>query len=134
MFLAAVLANRASIMLIKAGEKVGRLNYEELMADSFGTWGIHTFSLFAGVLAFGSMSAYLIIVGDVVPSILLASGYTTGALSDRSSVIVIFGIFFILPLSLLKDMSMLSYTSFASILSDLILTLIILFTATGEAR
>lgn len=132
--LAAALNFKSTTMLITAGEKVGRLNYEELMAESFGNAGIHTFSLFAGVLAFGAMSAYLVIVGDTIPQILQASGITTGAFADRASVIGIFGIFCILPVSLLKDLSKLAYTSCISVLADLLLTVIVLATASGEAR
>lgn len=132
--LAAVLNFKSTTMLINAGEKVGRLNYEELMAESFGNAGIHAFSLFAGVLAYGAMSAYLVIVGDTIPEILQASGITTGALADRASVIGIVGIFCILPLSLLRDLSKLSYTSCISVFADLLLTIIVLAAASGEVR
>ena len=132
--LAALLNLKSTTMLIAAGEKVGRLNYEELMSESFGNAGIYAFSLFAGVLAFGAMSAYLVIVGDTVPEILQASGVTTGAFADRASVIGIFGVFCILPVSLLKDLSKLSYTSCISVVADLLLTIIVLSTASGEAR
>ena len=134
MCLAAALTFQSTTMLINAGEKIGRLNYEELMADIFGNTGIYFVSLFVGVLAFGAMSAYLVIVGDTVPEIVLASGSTTGAFADRTSVILLFGIFCMLPVSLLKDMSKLSYTSFVSILADVLLTLIVLFAGSEEAR
>lgn len=134
MCLAAFLNIQSSTMLIAIGEKTGRLNYEELMADVFGNAGIYFLSLFVGVLAFGAMAAYLVIVGDTVPEILLASGSTTGAFADRTSVILLFGIFCMLPVSLLKDMSKLSYTSFISILADVLLTLIVLSAGAAEAR
>eukprot|EP00903_Cladosiphon_okamuranus_P007722 g7482.t1 len=132
--LGAALNYKSTTMLITAGEKVGRLNYEELMAESFGNAGIHAFCLFAGVHAFGAMSAYLVIVGDTIPEMLQASGVTTGAFADRHSVIAIFGIFCMLPVSLLKDLSRLSYTSCISVLADLLLTIIVIATASGEAR
>ncbi|CAM9420529.1 unnamed protein product [Laminaria digitata] len=134
MCLAAFLTIHSSTMLIVVGEKTGRLNYEELMADVFGNAGIYFFGLFAGVLAFGAMAAYLVIVGDTVPEILLASGSTTGAFADRTSVILLFGIFCMLPVSLLKDLSKLSFTSFVSVLADVLLTLIVLFSGSEEAR
>lgn len=134
MGLAGFLTTRSTNMLIAVGEKTGRLNYEELMADVFGNAGIHAFSFFAGVLTFGAMSAYLIIVGDTIPQILLHSGVTTGALANRESVIVIFGIFGVLPVSLLKDLSKLSYTSGISVLADLLLVFIVVFAGSSEAR
>lgn len=45
-----------------------------------------------------------------------------------------FGIFVVLPLSLLKDLSKLAYTSGISVLADVFLTLIVLFAGAGEAR
>lgn len=69
MCLAAFLTNRSTNMLIAVGEKSGRLNYEELMADVFGNLGIYVFSGFVVVLAFGAASAYLIIVGDTIPEV-----------------------------------------------------------------
>lgn len=134
MCLAAFLTSRSTNMLIAAGEKSNRLNYEELMADVFGNAGIYAFSLFAGVLAFGAMAAYLIIVGDTIPEILQHHGVTTGAFASRSSVIVIFGIFGVLPVSLLKDLSKLSYTSGISVLADLLLIFIVIFAGSAEAR
>ncbi|CAN0002186.1 unnamed protein product [Ectocarpus sp. 4 AP-2014] len=132
--LAALLNVKSTTMLITAGEKVGRLNYEELMEVFFGSAGTHVFTLFAGVLAFGAMSAYLIIVGDTVPMIAHASGIDTGALADRASVIGIVGVFCMLPLSLLKDLSKLAYTSCLSVLADVLLTVIVLVAASGAAR
>lgn len=132
MFLAAFFTSQSTNMLIAAGEKAGRLNYEELMAEVFGNAGIHAFSIFAGVLAFGAMTAYLIIVGDTVPLIL--EGSTGDTIATRQAVITIFGVLLVLPLSLLKDLSKLSCTSFISVVADTILTLIVIFAAPGEAR
>ncbi|CAM9603458.1 unnamed protein product [Scytosiphon promiscuus] len=131
--LAAFLTNRATNMLIVAGEKAGRLNYEELMAEAFGTVGLHCFSFFVVLLAFGAMSAYLIIVGDTIPSVAEATGVSSGPFIDRHAVIFLFGIFAALPLSLLKDLSKLAYTSGVSVLADVLLTIIVLFAATNEA-
>lgn len=134
LILAALLTNQSTYMLIAAGLKTGRLNYEEMMEDLFGRWGVYAYCIFAGVLSFGAMSAYLIIVGDTIPAVVNASGSTTPAFTDRSSVILLFGIFCALPLSLLKDLSKLSYTSFVSVLADLLLTFIVIFAGSKEAR
>lgn len=69
MFLAAYLNARATNMLIATGEKTGRLNYEELMAHAFGNAGMYVYSFFVVVLAFGAMSAYLVIVADTIPEV-----------------------------------------------------------------
>ncbi|CBN75648.1 conserved unknown protein [Ectocarpus siliculosus] len=131
--LAAFLTNRSTNMLIAAGEKIGRLNYEELMADSFGNAGVYLYSFFVVLLGYGAMSAYLIIVADTIPAIAEASGTTNGPFADRHAVIFMFGIFVVLPLSLLKDLSKLAYTSGISVLADVFLTLIVFFAGAGEA-
>lgn len=132
----AYLSFQSSVMLISAGETKGRLNYEELVADVFGNAGTHAFCLFVGILGFGAMCAYLIIAGDTVSNIVLASGAASASsyFSDRSSVVLIFGIVCALPLSLLRDMSNLSHVSSASIVADVLLALIVVFAGPREAR
>lgn len=132
--LAAFLTFQATTMLINAGEKTGRLNYEELVAAVFGKTGSYAFCFFAGVFAFGAMSAYLVVVGDTIPQVLFAAGLTDGTLAERNWVIFVVGAFFILPVSLLRDLSKLSFTSFVSVLSDLVLTFIVIIAGPGEAR
>lgn len=136
MFVFAYLSFQSSVMLISAGETKGRLNYEELVEDIFGNVGTHAFCLFVGILGFGSMCAYLIIAGDTVSNIVLASGAASASsyFSHRSSVVLIFGIVCALPLSLLRDMSNLSHISSASITADVLLALIIVFAGPREAR
>lgn len=85
MCLAAFLTNRSTNMLVAVGEKSGRLNYEELMADVFGNLGIHVFSIFVVVLAFGSASAYLIIVGDTIPEVVKVHIHAEGTRSPPGS-------------------------------------------------
>lgn len=131
---AALLTYKSTTMLINAGEKTGRLNYEELIASLFGNAGSYLFCFFAGVLAFGAMTAYLIVVGDTIPEILFAAGVMGRTLADRNWTIVVVGFFCVLPLCLLKDLGKLSYTSFISVLADLLLTLIVLVAGSSEAR
>lgn len=52
-----------------------------------------------------------------MPEILVATNVVSGAFTDRHSVIAFFGIVFVLPVSLLKDLSKLAYTSLASVCS-----------------
>jgi amino acid permease len=63
MCVAAWLIDQSSIMLIVAGDRSKLLNYEELMGALFSGAGFHTFCFFAFVMAYGAMSAYLIIIG-----------------------------------------------------------------------
>lgn len=133
MVLAAYLTRYSAIMLIVTGEKAKRLNYEELMGEVFGSAGFHLFNFFVGVISIGAGAAYLIIVGDTVTMIARASG-APETFSDRQSVITLFAVLIALPLACLKDLSKLSYTSFISILSDILLIIIIISTGGVESR
>ena len=113
---------------------MGKLNYEELMGELYGTVGLHSFCFFAGILAFGAMSVYLIIIGDTIPKVLLAANVTAGPFTDRATVIVFFGILFVLPVSLLKDLSKLAYTSLISVCAVGLLTCIVVFAGPGVDR
>ncbi|KAG5187766.1 transmembrane amino acid transporter protein-domain-containing protein [Tribonema minus] len=134
MTLAAVLIDKSSVMLVQAGEKTGRLNYEELMGAMFGAAGYHTFCFFAFVMAFGAMAAYLIIIGDTVPQVLRACGVASGALTDRRVVIALLSLLVVLPVSSFRDLHKLSFASFISVLSTLLLVLIVVFAAPAEGR
>lgn len=131
--LAAYLTHNSSMMLVNAGEKVKRLNYEELMGEVFGSIGFHAFNLFAGVLTFGAMTAYLIIIGDTITRIAAASGMS-GMLTEREAVIILFAVLIVLPISSLKDLSKLSYTSLTSVLADVVLVTIVASTGGAESR
>ena len=132
----AYLSFQSLTMIVAAGETKGRLNYEELVTDIFGSAGTHTFCLFAGVLAFGAMCAYLIIAGDTVSIIALAMGGEAVSIyfADRSAIILMFGVVCALPPSLMRDMSSLSYVSSVSIAADVLLTLIVVVVGPRDAR
>lgn len=131
--LAAFLTHHATTMLISAGEKANRLNYEELMAQVFGITGFHLFNFFAGVLAFGAMTAYLIVIGDTVTEIALASG-TSSLFTNRVSVVSMLGTLVILPVASLKDLAKLSYTSFVSVIADVLLVCLVVWNGPTESE
>ncbi|CAM9697908.1 unnamed protein product [Chrysoparadoxa australica] len=130
--LTAYLVDRSAIMLVAAGTKANSLNYEELMLKGFGPAGLHTFCFFAWFMAFGAMAAYMIIIADTIPEVMTAAG--SSFLDERQEVILVIGTLCILPLSLLKDMSKLAFTSAASVFADFLIILIVLGTAPGESR
>ncbi|CAM9692470.1 unnamed protein product [Choristocarpus tenellus] len=133
MILTAYLVDRSTIMLVVSGVRAKRLNYEELTAVVFGNTGLYIFCFFAFVGVFGAMSAYLVIIGDTIPEILLASGTTTGPLASRETVIFLFAFFLILPLASLKDLQKLSYASFFSVLADALIIAIVIVSGPKES-
>lgn len=78
------------------------------------------------ILAYGAMVAYLIIIKDTVP---VALGFSDepgeGDFWETELVMVVTSIMIILPLSIQRDMANLSFTSFSSVLADVILVLLV---------
>lgn len=130
--LAAVLVDSSSNMLVECGLRRNRLNYEELAEAVFGVWGFQLFCFFAFIMAFGAQAAYLILLGDTTTTILSSLGSGLG--EDRQAIILLFSLFLCLPLSMLRDIHKLAFTSLLSVLSDFFIILIVLFLAPGESR
>jgi sodium-coupled neutral amino acid transporter 11 len=84
--------------------------------------------------AYGSMIAYMIIIGDTIPRIGASFAGEDSFLADRELVIFLFAFFVILPLSVLRDMASLSWSSSISIAADVAIVFIMLFHAPVVAR
>ena len=118
------LVSRSVQMLIECGVKVNRLDYEELAKYLLGKKGYYAALASMFLFAFGAQIAYLVIIGDTIPVL-------TGL--HREFTIGVVSLFMILPLSLLKDMSMLSYTSLAAITADILIIVLVILTAPKSA-
>jgi len=104
-------------LLIRCGQTAGKKYYEQLVASQFGHAGYVAVLGAMGVFAFGAMCAYLIGVGDtmsIVVSHWSGIDLATNAWLKRV-VLVSVAVGAVLPLALVKNMSKLSKTSFASI-------------------
>ena len=119
-------------LLIQCGIETRKSTYEDLCYYVYGRKGFYIVSSFMFIFAYGSMVAYIIIIGDTVPHIAAQAQLT--ALQDRSVVIVLFATIFILPLCLLREMSSLAWSSFISVVADLTLVAILLHAAPQAAR
>ena len=118
------LVSRSVQMLIECGVKVNRLDYEELANYLLGKKGYYAALASMFLFAFGAQIAYLVIIGDTIP---MLTGF------HREFTIGFVSLFMILPLSLLKDMSMLSYTSLAAITADILIIILVILTAPKSA-
>lgn len=119
------LVSQSVQMLIQCGIKANKLDYEELANHLLGKKGYYAAIASMFLFAFGAQVAYLVIIGDTIPVL-------TGA--NRELVISIVSTFLILPLSMLKDMSLLSYTSLAAIAADVLIILLVVLTAPASAK
>jgi sodium-coupled neutral amino acid transporter 11 len=125
MMMVAVLVGRSVTMLIECGVKEGHLDYEDLAHHLLGKPGYYAALASMFLFAFGAQTAYLIIIGDTIPTL------TNG---NRQVVIGLVALFVVLPLCLLKDMTHLSYTSLAAILFDLIIIVIVIAVSPDAAQ
>ena len=72
------------------------------------------------LLAYGAMVAYLLIIKDTVPPLI---GLYDG--TEREIILVVTSLIVIVPLSCMRDMATLSYTSFLSVTCDAILVIFV---------
>ncbi len=121
----AMLVARSVRILIECGERENHLDYEDLANHLLGKRGYYAALTSMFLFAFGAQVAYLIIIGDTIP--VLAGG-------NREVVIGMVGLFVVLPLSMLEDMTNLSYTSLAAIAFDLTIILIVISVAPDAAK
>ena len=85
------------------------------------------------LFAYGAMLAYLVIIGDTVP-IALDYFFGSSITPSRNVVIIVCAVVPILPLSLMRNLSSLSYTSLLSITADVLLVLFILVRGPAAAK
>jgi sodium-coupled neutral amino acid transporter 11 len=85
------------------------------------------------LFAYGAMLAYFVIIGDTVP-VALDYFMGDGAAPSRNVVIVVAAVVPILPLSLMRNLSSLSYTSLLSITADVLLVLFIVLRGPSAAK
>jgi solute carrier family 38 (sodium-coupled neutral amino acid transporter), member 11 len=127
-----LLIDRSVIMLVQCGIKNNKNNLEELCYHLFGKRGYDAASFFMFLYAYGAMVAYMVIIGDTVP--LTLSYFFPSHHIDRNLVILIAGLFIILPLCLLRDMSSLAWTSFLSIVADFIMIIFVIISGPSSAH
>jgi amino acid permease len=119
-------------MLIDCGIRCEKYDFEELAEHLLGKCGYFATLISMAMFAYGAQIAYLVILGDTVPVVL---HYIFPELFvDRIIVMIIIASVIILPISLLKDMSALSFTSLISILADVILIIIVVIVAPPTAH
>lgn len=94
--------------------------YEDLMYIPFGRPGYLFIQTNMFILAYGAMVAYLLIIKDTVPTIFNMDG-EAGFINQREIVMMVTSLVIILPLSLMRDMASLSFTSFLSVSADTVL-------------
>ncbi|KAM0711973.1 hypothetical protein Q7P35_001343 [Cladosporium inversicolor] len=113
-----------TIRLIVTNSKLSGTNsFQETMQHCFGKSGLVAISVAQWAFAFGGMVAFCIIIGDTIPHVLsavfpsLPQTSVLWLLTDRRAIIVLFVLGMSYPLSLYRDIAMLSKASTFALVS-----------------
>lgn len=122
-------------ILVETGLRTGCTDYEGVAQYCFGKAGFFAVSLFMVFFAYGAMLAYLLIIGDTIPQAFdtIDSGNKIPFLHNRELVIALVAVGCVLPLSCLRRVESLAWTSSLSIVCDLVLITIVAIRAGAAA-
>jgi len=121
-------------VLVEAGIMKKKLNYEDVGEAVLGTFGFYLITIFMFLMAFGAMIAYIVVIGDTIPPVVEEYIDNSDILANRKFCVLMYSIIFMLPLSLLRDMSSLKWSSFISITAVVIILLCVLTQSKAQAR
>ncbi|KAK3673718.1 hypothetical protein LTR78_006271 [Recurvomyces mirabilis] len=117
-----------TIRLIVTNSKLsGADSFQATMEKCFGKSGLVAISVAQWAFAFGGMVAFCIIIGDTIPHVLqavipsLEHMPVLWLLTDRRAIIVLFVLGLSFPLSLYRDIAMLSKASTLALISMIII-------------
>eukprot|EP01041_Mallomonas_annulata_P008012 gene8012-16410_t len=133
LLLVAYLVLNSVLFLIKAGIKEKKLHLEDLSEHLLGPAGFYAAAISMFLFAYGAMVAYMVIIGDTVPSILFHI-YDGNSAIERDLVMLVTAVSIILPLCLYKDMSSLVWTSLLSVICDAAMVLVVLIASPRVAK
>ena len=133
MIIVAIITQYSVGLLIFVGHHYKIYNYTGLVGEVFGAQGRFVVGISMFLFALGAMCAYMIIIGDAVTRAFYQAE-DNSVLKDRYFIIPLFSFVIILPVSCLRKMSSLSWTSLISITADFVLVLTVLFASSNAAK
>ena len=131
--LVAYLTNYTTRLIVRCGVRVNRRDYEDLCEYAMGRLGYYMVSASMFTFAYGGMIAYVVILGDTVPDVMAQFVSPDSALANRLVMAIACSALFILPLSLLRDMARLAFSSFVSLLAVAAILVAVVVKAPAEA-
>jgi sodium-coupled neutral amino acid transporter 11 len=101
--------------------------YEDLLSFPFGRYGSAFILGSMLIFAYGAMIAYLLIIKDTVPTILGIGSEIDSRINflKRDIILIVTTSVVVFPLALQRDMAHLAFTSFWSVIADVILVVFI---------
>eukprot|EP00474_Spongospora_subterranea_P003278 CRZ03736.1 hypothetical protein [Spongospora subterranea] len=134
MMFVAYLSAYSSRMLVQCANKVGATTYEGLCRQILGGKAFNVVLLCMGAFAFGGMTAYLILIGDAATFVSRAWFGTDTIFSDRRILILGFSCICVLPLSLIRDITKLSFGSFLGLVSIAVIVITVIWHGPAAAQ
>jgi sodium-coupled neutral amino acid transporter 11 len=105
----------------------GVMTFEDLMTIPFGKAGKYFILSSMLILAYGAMVAYLLVIKDTLPTVLGLGLHNS--IAERQAIMVVSSFAILLPLSMLRDISMLACTSLLSVVADAVLVVLVAWCA-----
>ncbi|KAH3899611.1 related to Vacuolar amino acid transporter 2 [Saccharomycodes ludwigii] len=103
-----------------------KTTYQDFVEYTLGKWGKFLILISNGLFAVGGCIGFCIIIGDTIPHVLRAFFPDHSEWFHRNIIIVLVTVFISYPLSLNRDISKLSNTSFLAIISMLVIIFMVL--------
>lgn len=114
-------------MMMKASDAINVESYEELANKSIPYVGKYISMFFFNILLFGSLSSFLVIIADLLQDIVRFISPTYHWYTDRTVVLLVFVILFVFPLCMLRNISLLEYSSFVAVVLITFFTCVITY-------
>lgn len=126
LFGVAVLMDRSLTNLVHCCRITGKTSYQDLALDTYGKRMLRFLDCCLIFQTFGICVAYLIIIGDLLPSIvgLLTDDDSTG--SNRTLLLTIITWLVVFPLAMMRDLNSLRHTSTAAIVAIVYLVILVI--------
>eukprot|EP00929_Paragymnodinium_shiwhaense_P009165 TRINITY_DN113222_c0_g1_i1.p1 TRINITY_DN113222_c0_g1~~TRINITY_DN113222_c0_g1_i1.p1 ORF type:complete len:490 (+),score=23.60 TRINITY_DN113222_c0_g1_i1:48-1472(+) len=118
--LSAFLAYTTLTMLVEATDYTTRRSYEAIGVKALGNWGLLLTSACIILQNLGGMTSYLILIAKTAPPVLKLIGLSGISVKGLQLTMTLF---VCLPLCLLRDLSMLAYTSFFALCMFILIAL-----------
>ena len=103
----------AVLLLARTAALTGTSSYASLVGEALGPRARAAMAVILALYTLGSCVSYVVLLGDIVPS-LLGLGGVTGVFDARTFVLASLGVFVLGPSSLLRDLSSLRFNGYGS--------------------
>lgn len=120
----AIMTEKSLRLLVATAKHAHTASYETVAEAAFGVWGFRFVAINMGIMAYGAILSYLLIVKQTYPTLL--------GIFDaprQRAILWLVSCLVVLPLSCQRDMANLAFTSRISVVLDLLLVTMVVYNA-----